>query len=903
MSVNRGEGRFVLLSGEAGIGKTRLATELAHRARKLGYDVLWGSCADAELALPYLPVVEALGNHLGEQDLDVVRTELGRTASELGSCSRSSPTECRRRLPADAAQAKLRLFESVVALLELWAHDHGLLLVLDDIHWADDSTRELLDYAARRLARSRVMLLATYRSDELDRRHPLMRKVQVWRTAGLAETVTVSAMAPAKVAEMIAVILNADEVSAELAGLVGARADGNPFVLEEMLREALDQGEIVRTETGWGRKSYDALPMPETVREAVLLRLARLDAAQIEVLRAAAVLGRAFDYALLVSVTEADESVVLTAIESAVGLQLVVEGADANAGYRWRHALTQEAIAGDTVVPKRQRIHSRAADVLLEAGGSPMAVARHLLGSGRTKEAADACLRAAEEAERAVAFSEAAALLERVLPHVTDQREHALLLSRMGYLRWLNGEPAAAEQLLVEAIAQLDGLGLSVEAARARIRLGRCRWELDRPDEALRDFEHARSVLDDEGPSPDLALVYLRIAGIHAFQLDYERCRVAAEHAATIAEQAGADFERVWALIACRAGLLRHRRGVRPPRPLLPGGRREGLRDHRRQCPLQRDLGSGTYADRRVGDPLDKLDRMPLEPRMRAAARSPRASRLLALGDPRAALEEARRATTRHESLGASKFAWRSQLVAAEALLELGRAPEAAAELPPTSPGNELQDIVYDTAARLGVALALGHIDEAVELGRRAASDDALLIFRETAALAVEALVAGGVWTRPNPCYAEPSEPAPTPATAGSRSQKAASSSPRGSRLKPWRPVSVPCGCSRSPDSGSGPGAPALAAEAAALTGDSEAATSLFSSCIRRGEYGGGRSASRRRSGQGCSRRHRDRVAHGRAQPGPGRTRRHVVGRRASCDIPVRGRPRLHVALVGQELA
>ena len=118
---------------------------------------------------------------------------------------------------------------------------------------------------------------------------------------------------------------------------------------------------------------------------------------------------------------------------------------------------------------------------------------------------------------------------------------------------------------------------------------------------------------------------------------------------------------------------------------------------------------------------------------------------MLALGRPRDALHHARAATERHESLGASKFAWRSRLAAAEALLELGRVAEAAEELPALSPGNELQDIVYDTATRVGVALALGRTEEAVELARRASADDAVLAFGETAAVAVEAFVAGGL--------------------------------------------------------------------------------------------------------------------------------------------------------------
>src|SRR5215208_3673808 len=113
----------------------------------------------------------------------------------------------------------------------------------------------------------------------------------------------------------------------------------------------------------------------------------------------------------------------------------------------------------------------------------------------------------------------------------------------MGHLRWLNGEPAAAEQLLAEGVRQLDELALTLEAARSRLYLGRCRWELDQPDAAFRDYEDARAALEHEGPSPELALAYLRIAGIHAFQLDYERCRVAAERAVAIADQASADYE------------------------------------------------------------------------------------------------------------------------------------------------------------------------------------------------------------------------------------------------------------------------------------------------------------------------------------------------------------------------
>ena len=900
LSANRGDGRFILLAGEAGIGKTRLAAELTRRARKLGFDVLRGSCSESELALPYLPFVEAVGNRLDEADAAALRVELGPTAGELAQLFPQLADGAPRTPAGDPAQAKQRLFESFVTLLDLWARDRGLVLVLDDIHWADSSTRELLDYVARRLVRSRVMLLAIHRSDELDRRHPLTRVVQIWRRAGLAETVTVTPMTPRYVAEMVGAILNAEQVGADLVTLVDAHAEGNPFVLEEMLREALDRGEIFQTEAGWRRRSNDVLRMPETVREAVLLRLGRLEPEQIEVLRAAAVLGRTFDYGLLVHVAEADEAVVLAALESAVAQQLLEEAAGASDQYRWRHALTQEAIASDTVVPKRQRIHSRAADALAAAGGGAMALARHLLEAGRMDEAVDACLRAAREAERAVAFTEAAELLERILPHVFDPRERALLHARMGKLRWLSGEPAAAEQLLAEGVRQLDDLGLALDAARARLHLGRCRWELDQPDAAFRDFERARDVLEQEGPSSDLALAYLRISGIHAFQLDYRRCRAAAERAAVIAEQASADFERVWALSHAAIGLF--------------GTAREFEQlDRCYQEAVDRGYAiiAGNILYNEIWDrvqtlaggleaALQKLERVPDQLSMSSGGLIARSLVLLARGEPRDALENARKATARHESLGASKFAWRSRLAAAEALLELGRPAEAAAELPPPSPGNELQDIVYDTPARVGVALELGHLDEAVALGRRVASADPVLVFRATVAVAVDALVRGGRLAEAEALLSRArGAPGDLGGTglelaegrillaSGAAAAAQAASRAGGARLRGEGPAAVGVARGRAPRRGSRSIGRRRGRERALRRVHPHRAPG------RRGQGAGrrpgnGRPARRRRPAA----RRRSRRRHRRARP--------ASGRRALRHVRVRGRSRVHAVRRGE---
>src|SRR6476620_9719619 len=421
LTAHRGESRFVALGGEAGMGKTRLATELAARAQRLNWEVLWGACSEAEFSLPYLPLVEAIGNYLSRQDADRLADQLGAARRELAQLFPLLGRDETHMPVGDPAQAKLRLFEAVVALLSLTARERGLLLILEDVHWADSATRELLDHIARRLTNTRSLVLVTYRSDELDRRHPLAPLLQSWRRSRVAELVTLSPLGETEIAEMIAATLDHDEIGPEFRDLMLARTEGNPFVLEEMLREAIDRGDVFRTADGWDQRALAEVRIPETVRDTSLLRFARLDPAEAEVLQAAAVLGRTFEYATLLAVTGLPDATVQSALAIGVAQQMVEEVDSGQATYRWRHALTQEAIADEIVLPRRQEIHGRAAEALSAAGASALQVARHLLGAARFDDAVPLCLDAAQEAEASFAFAEALEVLERALPHVDDR--------------------------------------------------------------------------------------------------------------------------------------------------------------------------------------------------------------------------------------------------------------------------------------------------------------------------------------------------------------------------------------------------------------------------------------------------------------------------------------------------
>src|SRR6476646_1159689 len=286
LATLRGDGGVVIVGGEAGMGKTRLVTELSTRARRRGCVVVSGACSEAELSLPYLPFLEAIGNHLARQDLVALRERMGSAAEELAQLF----PQMGRPAPAgnEAVQAKLRLFESILLLLRDASRSSALLLVLEDLQWADPATRELLDYSTRRLRSTNVLILATYRTDEMHRRHALLPTIEAWRRSGQVQMVELKALQPDSVADIICSIFGESRISGEFRDFLYERSEGNPLVIEEMLRDALDRGDIFHTEQGWDRKAVNELRIPRTVRDTILHRLERLSRDEIAVLSAAA---------------------------------------------------------------------------------------------------------------------------------------------------------------------------------------------------------------------------------------------------------------------------------------------------------------------------------------------------------------------------------------------------------------------------------------------------------------------------------------------------------------------------------------------------------------------------------------------------------------------------------------
>ncbi|MHB8507089.1 MAG: EAL domain-containing protein [Candidatus Dormibacteria bacterium] len=710
LSADRGDGGLVVLMGDAGMGKSRVLEEVRRHAAQRGWTVLTGSCSEAELALPYLPYVEALSDYLVGADDRLLRARLGAAREELGQLFPRLAGSAERDA-YDPTRRKLALFEAVLALLQMIAEGGGLLLCIEDLNWADASSRDLLDYLARRVRGTRLLIVATARGDELGRRHPLVALLGAWRRAGVAEVMELKALRPDEVGRMIQLTLGSDSIHPGFAASLHRHCEGNPYVVEETLKELLDAGRLPRGADGWEELTgTGGLGIPRSVAENVLRRVGRLGEAEVQVLQCAAVLGRSFAYSTLVRLSSLDESSLQAALQLCLEEQLLEEDPSSTTRYQFRHALTREAIYGDVLRPRREFLHARAAEILSSHPvAAAMDVAHHLLAAGNWEQAVPVCLAAAEDALRRRGYAEAAELFRRVLPHLVDLATRGRTRAAMGEATWLAGDPGTAAGILAEAVQELEDHGLQFEAAHYRLALGRCYWVRSSPVLATQEYEAAERVLATGPATEDLAITYLRLAGMHAFQFEGGPAQALAQRAGEVAEAADAPDTCASALTTTGIAMV-YQGHVEEGLQKIDESRRVASRagfdnvagnavysaimlrlwnQRAHECPPLLALLSGN------GGWLQET----LLGRARAATHLVRGELSLALS----AVEDLV-TTTRHS--GALNFQEWNDRLRTIIHAELGQADEASRALPPRRTRLERQDRFFDYWARMRLAQA-----------------------------------------------------------------------------------------------------------------------------------------------------------------------------------------------------
>jgi len=457
-----GRGRVVLVAGEPGIGKTRLAEEAARRGAAAGMGVAWGRCHEGDGAPALWPWAQVLRQLAADLAPGQLAAMLGPSAAWLGQLLpelAETPPPARPRPIADLGAARFQLNQAVAGLLRRLAEARPLLVVVDDLHWADVPSLSLLAFLAAELKDARLVVVGTYRDVEVTGGQPLAETLGALAREPVVERIPLGGLDRADVAALICATIGT-RPKEPLVQAVADRCGGNPFFITELLRLLQSERRLAAPDAAAAARR----DIPVGVRDVLRARLARLPAQTGTFLMVAAVAGRRFDLDLVEAVTGLEDEPALDAAEAAVLAGLLLEDDRAAGRYRFAHALVRETIYQDISRARRARLHARVADALLAVRGAepePAAeMAYHCWQAAPVIGAARALphlLRAGEQAAAQLAYEAADEQFERALqlagqlprsPQATDQEIH--IAARLGTVRlMLRGyaDPDAARAL------------------------------------------------------------------------------------------------------------------------------------------------------------------------------------------------------------------------------------------------------------------------------------------------------------------------------------------------------------------------------------------------------------------------------------------------------------------------
>jgi predicted ATPase len=496
-----------LVSGEPGMGKTRLLDELAARATTANARVLRGSASEAEGMPPYLPFLEALGSYIRAAAPDELREYTGTNAPILASLLPELHAQL-GEIPASfrlaPEQARLRLYEAIGVLLAATASERPLLLLLDDLHWADPATLDLLSYIAAHQRDIRLMIVGAHREGEAAHPQAFERMNALLHRLRILTVITINALSPGDVAHLAQSYLGGS-LDPSASRLLYRQSEGNPFFTEELLRSWIESDYLAPAgperdgAPGWLMNGAPDVELPSSILTTIRQRLVRLPSATIDLLRIAAIIGRAFDVALLAEVIGHTPETLEERLLIAIQAQLIRPGQ--RGVFTFAHDKIRECLYTEVTVARRTRLHMQIGRSL-EARATPLDarqiadLAFHFTRSGDRERGVRYAWQAGDAAMAAYAFEEAMAHYRDTLELLdgADERRGALLLA-LGAAAILAGSEREAMSIFALARTALQATGDLAAAARASHGLGQAAWRLEDLPAAQSAFEMTLALL------------------------------------------------------------------------------------------------------------------------------------------------------------------------------------------------------------------------------------------------------------------------------------------------------------------------------------------------------------------------------------------------------------------------
>ncbi len=541
-----GHGELALVSGEPGVGKTRLAEEVLAEAEQRGMRVRIGHCYEMEGAPPYLPFIEMLESALDDIPHDLYRQVLGDDAPEIARIMphlRKVFTDIPEAVSLPPESERRYILNAVRAFIARAAAVRPQALLLEDLHWADESTLLVVRHVAEQLHEMPILVVGTYRDVELDVTRPFARVLEDLHRRRLAHRVTLKRLGEADVGALIRGLVGKDPPP-DLVNLVFSETEGNPFFVEEVIRHLLEENRLFDS-AGEFRSGLQIgeVDVPEGVRLVLGRRIERLGDDARRILSGAAIVGRDFSFELLRAISDVDADAVLDAVDDAERARLVVSQEGREGTMRFAHELIRQTLLSELSLPRRQRLHLRIAEALEQLGRGdehPADIAHHLYQAGVAADPQRTIhylVLAGERALEAAAFEDAFTHFRRAheLGRTDDPRTAAQVLARLGVAQRSLGRLDDAMESWGQALALFEELGdseafgsLCVETAAQLAILGRF------PE----SFQMAQRGLDALGPrtSVDRARLLLRAGVMLSLVGSYDQAQQMFDEASTLAD-------------------------------------------------------------------------------------------------------------------------------------------------------------------------------------------------------------------------------------------------------------------------------------------------------------------------------------------------------------------------------